>query len=155
MPEAQLDRFLLRVAIGYPDRDSERQVLKGQRLTHPLDSLKPVISAGEVLQLQDFVRHVEIKDELVDYILEIAARTREHKSLLLGVSPRGCLMLERAAQAYATIEGRKFCKPDDIKRLAVPVLAHRIIEKGRDAGASRKDSDAILAEILEDVPVPL
>ncbi|HYG78154.1 MAG TPA: MoxR family ATPase [Planctomycetota bacterium] len=155
LPEAQLDRFLLRVAIGYPDRDSERQVLKGQRVSHPLDSLKPVISAAEVLQLQEAVRHVTVADALADYILEIAARTREHKGLMLGVSPRGCLMLYRAAQAYATIESRAFVTPDDIKRLALPVLGHRIIEKGRDAGASRKDSDAILREILDDVPVPI
>ena len=87
--------------------------------------------------------------------LEIAARTREHKGLSLGVSPRGCLMLFRAAQAYAIIEGRRYCLPDDIKRLVPPVLAHRIIEKGRDAGASRKDSETILSEILADVPVPI
>ena len=155
LPEAQLDRFLLRVAIGYPDRDSERQVLKGQRLAHPLDALKPVVTAAEVLQLQEAVRQVIVNDALADYILEIAARTRENKGLMLGVSPRGCLMLYRAAQASAVIEGRNFCTPDDIKRLALPVLGHRIIEKGRDAGASRKDSDAILREILDDVPVPI
>jgi len=155
LPEAQLDRFLLRVAIGYPDRDSERQVLKGQRLSHPLDALKPVITAAEVLQLQELVRQVTVHDALADYILEIASRTREHKGLTLGVSPRGCLMLYRAAQALATIEGRTFVTPDDIKRLAPPVLGHRIIEKGRDAGASRKDSDGILREILDDVPVPI
>ena len=155
LPEAQLDRFLLRVCMGYPDRDSERQVLKTQRLAHPLDTLKPVITAAEVHKLQETVRTVRVEDALVDYILEIAARTREHKALSLGVSIRGCLMLERAAQAYAVIDGRNFCRPDDIKRLAPAVLGHRIIEKGRDAGANRKDSDAILAEILESVPVPI
>jgi MoxR-like ATPase len=155
LPEAQLDRFLLRVAIGYPDRDSERQVLKGQRISHPLDAMKPVVTAAEVLQLQEVVRQVIVNDALADYILEIAARTREHKGLTLGVSPRGCLMLYRAAQACAVIEGRNYCTPDDIKKLAQPVLGHRIIEKGRDAGASRKDSDAILREILDDVPVPI
>jgi len=155
LPEAQLDRFLLRVSIGYPDRDSERQVLKGQRLTHPIDSIKAVINSSDVLQLQDQVRHVVIEDALSDYILEIAARTREHKSLLLGVSPRGCLMLYRAAQAYALVDGRNFVRPDDIKRLAGPVLAHRIIERGRDAGATRKDAESILGEILDAVPVPI
>ena len=155
LPEAQLDRFLLRVPIGYPDRDSERQMLKAQRLTHPLDNLKPVITGAEVLQLQEVVRQVVVGDTLLDYILELAARTREHKGLSLGVSPRGCLMLYRAAQAYAVIEGRKFCLPDDIKRLVMPVLAHRVIEKGRDAGASRKDGETILSEILGEVPVPI
>jgi MoxR-like ATPase len=155
LPEAQLDRFLLRVGVGYPDRDSERQVLKGQRLGHPIDAIKPVITSAEVLQLQDQVRHVVVEDALSDYILEIAARTREHKSLLLGTSPRGCLMLYRAAQAYALIDGRNFVRPDDIKRLALPVLGHRIIERGRDAGATRKDAESILNEILEAVPVPI
>ena len=155
LPEAQLDRFLLRVAIGYPDRDSERQIVKSQRLAHPLDSLKPVITAAEVLQLQETVRQVAVDETLLDYILEIAARTREHKGLALGVSPRGCLMLYRAAQANAVIAGRVFCTPDDIKHLALPVLSHRIIEKGRDAGASRRDGETILSEILEEVPVPI
>ncbi|MGD0092732.1 MAG: MoxR family ATPase [Planctomycetota bacterium] len=155
LPEAQLDRFLLRVAIGYPDRDSERQVLRSQRLAHPLDSLQPVITGAEILQLQETVRQVVMDETLLEYILEIAARTREHKGLALGVSPRGCLMLYRAAQAHAVIEGRAFCTPDDIKRLAQPVLSHRVIEKGRDAGASRKDGETILGEILEEVPVPI
>jgi MoxR-like ATPase len=155
LPEAQLDRFLLRVSVGYPDRDSERLMIKSQRLSHPIDSLKPVVTAQDITQLQDLVKHVAIEDALVDYALEIAARTREHKNLSLGVSPRGCLMLCRAAQSLALIEDRKFCVPDDIKRMVSPVLAHRIIEKGRDAGANRKDSDAILLEILDEVPVPI
>jgi len=155
LPEAQLDRFLLRLSVGYPDRDSERQVLKGQRLTHPLDTLQPVLNVDDVLRLQECVRMISVDDALTDYILEIAARTREHKNLALGVSPRGSLMLYRASQSCALIDGRKFVTPDDIKRLALPVLGHRIIEKGRDAGASRKDADSILSEILDDVPVPL
>ena len=155
LPEAQLDRFLLRVSIGYPDRDSERLILKGQRLANPLDSLKPVITAAEISQLHDLVCQVAVDDVLLDYILEIATRTREHKGLALGVSPRGCLMLRRAAQAHAVIDGRKYCLPDDIKRLATLVLSHRIIEKGRDAGASRKDGETIISEILADVPVPI
>ena len=155
LPESQLDRFLLRVAIGYPDRDSEKAMIKSQRLAHPIDSIAPVITAQEVVQLQEAVKQIALDDALIGYALEIAARTREHKNLSLGVSPRGCLMLCRAAQALALIEDRKYCVPDDIKRLAPPVLAHRIIEKGRDAGANRKDSDSILAEILDEVPVPI
>jgi len=155
LPEAQLDRFLLRVSLGYPDRDSERQMIKSQRLAHPIDALSPVVTAHEIAQIQDLVKHVMIDDALVDYVLEIAARTRSHKNLTLGVSPRGCLMLCRAAQALALLEERKYCVPDDIKRLASAVLSHRVIEKGRDAGASRKDSDAILMEIVDEVPVPI
>ena len=155
LPEAQLDRFLLRVSIGYPDRDSERLMVKSQRLAHPIDTLTPVVTGQEIAQLQELVKHVALDDALVDYVLEIAARTRSHKNLTLGVSPRGSLMLCRAAQALALLEDRKYCLPDDIKRLASSVLAHRIIEKGRDAGASRKDSDSILMEILDEVPVPI
>jgi len=155
LPEAQLDRFLLRLSIGYPDRDSERMVLKGQRAANPLDTLKPVITAAEVLAVQGIVRQVGMEDALHDYIIEIATRTRHHKGLALGVSTRGAQMLQRAAQAYALIDGRNFCTPDDIKRMVLPVLGHRVIEKGRDAGASRKDADAILQEILEEVPVPI
>ena len=155
LPEAQLDRFLLRVTIGYPDRDSEREMVKSQKLAHPLDSLKPVLTAQEVLQLQEIARNVTVDDALVNYILEIAARTREARGLMLGVSPRGCLMLYRAAQSRAVVEGRKYVIPDDIKRLALPVLCHRVIEKSRDAGGSRKDAENVLAEIVEDVPVPI
>jgi len=155
LPEAQLDRFLLRLTIGYPDRDSERMVLKGQRATNPLDTLKPVITANEVLAVQAVVRQVGMEDALHDYIVEIANRTRNHKGLALGVSTRGAQMLQRASQAYALIDGRDFCTPDDIKRMVLPVLGHRVIEKGRDAGASRKDADSILQEIIEEVPVPI
>ncbi|HLX64619.1 MAG TPA: MoxR family ATPase [Planctomycetota bacterium] len=155
LPEAQLDRFLLRVSIGYPDRESERAMIKSQQLSNPIDTLAPVITGQEVAQIQEAVKLVMLDDALIDYVLEIAGRTREHKSLALGVSPRGCLMLRRAAQALALVEDRRYCLPDDIKRMALPVLAHRIIEKGRDAGSSRKDSDAILNEILDEVPVPI
>lgn len=155
LPEAQLDRFLLRVSIGYPDRDSERAMVKAQRVSHPIDALTPVLHAQEVLQLQELTKQVSLDDALVDYALELAARTREHKNLSLGVSPRGSLMLCRCAQALALVEDRKYVIPDDIKRLATPVLSHRVIEKGRDAGASRKDCDSILQEILDEVPVPI
>jgi MoxR-like ATPase len=154
LPEAQLDRFLVRIAIGYPDRDSERRMLEEHRLAHPLESLQPVIDAREVLFLQEVVRGVTVDQSLANYILEIANKTREAKALALGVSPRGCLMLYRAAQAMAVVEGRKFALPDDIKRLAVPVLAHRVVEKGALAGG-RRDATAILQEIVEEVPVPL
>ena len=155
LPEAQLDRFLLRLTIGYPDRDSEFEMLKGHKLAHPLESLTSVIHAREVLQLQELVRSVTVEDTLVRYIVEIAHKTRDAKGLSMAVSPRGCEMLYRAAQAYAVIEGRKFVLPDDIKRLAQPVLGHRVIEKGRDSGGGRKASESILGEILEDVPVPI
>jgi MoxR-like ATPase len=155
LPEAQLDRFLLRVSLGYPDRDSEREMIQSQKLIHPLESLGPVICAEDVLRLQAQVRSVTVEESLINYLLEVAQKTRRAKGLMLGVSPRGCLMLYRAAQAAALIEGRGFVLPDDLKRLALAVLAHRVIEKGRDAGLGRKEAEAILAGILEEVPVPI
>lgn len=155
LPEAQLDRFLLRLSMGYPDRDSEFELLKGHKIEHPLDRLGSVISAGEVLQLQAVVREVNVDDDLARYIVELANKTREAKGLALGVSPRGCEGLFRSAQAHAVLEGRKFVIADDIKKLVIPVWGHRVIEKGRDAGGHRKDAENILAEILEDVAVPL
>ncbi len=155
LPEAQLDRFLLRLAIGYPDRDSEFQMLSGHKLAHPLDSLQPVVSASEVLQLQKIVREVTVDDAVARYIVELAHKTRNMKSLALGVSPRGCEGLYRAAQAHAVIEGRKFVTPDDIKRLVLLVWGHRVIEKNRDSGGGRKDVENILSEVLEEVPVPI
>ncbi|MCZ7647391.1 MAG: MoxR family ATPase [Planctomycetota bacterium] len=155
LPEAQLDRFILRVTVGYPDRDSELAMLKGHKLAHPIEHLDPVITAEEVAQLQDLVRTVAVEDALSNYILEIADKTRHHKGLMLGVSPRGVKMLYRAAQASAVLDARKYVVPDDIKRLVIPVLTHRIIEKNRDAGGARRDGENILAEILEEVPVPI
>lgn len=155
LPEAQLDRFLLRVSVGYPDRDSELAMLKGHKLAHPIDTLEPVITSEEVLQLQELVCSVTVDDGLYAYIVELAHKTREHKALALGVSPRGVKMLARAAQAHAVLEGRKYVIPDDIKRLVLPVLGHRIIEKNRDAGGPRKEAENILAEVIEEVPVPI
>ncbi len=155
LPEAQLDRFLLRVSMGYPDRDSEFQMLKGHKLQHPLERLQPVVSAQEILQLQGIVREVSFDDDLARYIVELANKTREAKGLALGVSPRGCEGLYRAAQAHAVLDGRKFVIADDIKRLVLSVWGHRVIEKGRDAGGHRKDAENVLSEILEEVAVPL
>ncbi len=155
LPEAQLDRFLAKISIGYPDRDSELRMLEAHRSGVPLDkTLDPVLDAGEVLRLQEAVRGVKVDAALANYILEIANKTRGTKALALGVSPRGCLMLYRAAQALAFAEGRDFCLPDDIKRMAVAVLAHRVVEKGALSGG-RRDARKIVQEIVEEVPVPL
>ena len=155
LPEAQLDRFMLRITLGYPDRDSEREMLKRNSVGHPLESLQAVITAKEVLEIQQLVRSVVIQDSLLDYILEIAHKTREAKGLALGVSPRGCEMLRDASRALAVLEGRSYTLPDDIKRLAPAVLGHRIISKNRDTGGGRKEGENLLLEIIEEVPVPI
>lgn len=155
LPESQLDRFLLRLRVGYPDPASERQILRrpGQ---DSLASLKPALTAEEILRFQEAVERVTVEDSLVDYILEIVDRTRRHESLALGVSPRGTQALYRATQALALLEGRDYAVPDDIKRLAVPVFAHRVLINTRVALAQRTTelAERILKEILTQVEVP-
>ncbi|KPJ63345.1 MAG: hypothetical protein AMS15_00600 [Planctomycetes bacterium DG_23] len=129
LPESQLDRFLLRLRIGYPGWDDEKRVLYDQKIRHPFDSLLAVMSSDQVLEIQQRVREVNVDETIADYILAIAEGTRNSDELEIGVSPRGNLNLFRAAQALALIEGRNYCVPDDVKRLAVPVLAHRVVDK--------------------------
>jgi MoxR-like ATPase len=155
LPEAQLDRFLMKIAIGYPDKDAELDVLKSQRTAHPIDGLEPVVTGDEVVALQEAVRYIHLDDSLSEYILTLAERTRQSKALALGVSTRGCLMLFRAAQALAAVEGREFVTPDHIKQLAVPVWSHRIMDKSAPGGLGRGRTSEILREILESVPVPV
>jgi len=154
LPESQLDRFLMRIEIGYPSRDDERRVLASQRAGNPLDTLPPVLDSGEVVAIQAAVRAVRVSDDVTDYVLEIVSRTREAPELEIGVSPRGGLALSRAAQALALLEGRDYVAPDDVKRLAVPVLAHRVIRRAGAAGRGR-DERAIIREIVASTPVPV
>jgi MoxR-like ATPase len=155
LPESQMDRFLLRLRIGYPDPESEREILR--QATQPASHVRPVLAAAEVLELQSLAHRVKGDDALADYILTIAARTRNHSSLALGVSPRGTQALYRAAQALAMIEGRDYMIADDVKRLVVPAFAHRVVVNARIAMAERGTGAAsrILEEILTEVDVPL
>ncbi len=155
LPESQLDRFLVRITVGYPDAGSERRVLDTRRLADPIQSLEPVLSAEDVLMLQARTREVAVADELADYILALAATTRQVESLLVGVSPRGSLGLYRAAQARALVMGRAYVTPDDIKSLAVPVLAHRIIPRSFRQDGRAGFTERIIRDALEAVPVPL
>ena len=155
LPESQLDRFLLRIHIGYPSRDDERLVLTSQKLAHPLDSLQPVLSAQEVVAIQAAVRHITMADAITDYILDLVARTRDTDKLEIGVSPRGGLCLSRAAQALALMDGRDFCLPDDVKSLAVPAFAHRTIRRAALAAAGGQDEREIIREIVDATPVPV
>jgi MoxR-like ATPase len=155
LPESQLDRFFLRLRIGYPERASEREIVRGAGgFGVPI---QPVLSAEEVLELQAWVSQVTVDEALVDYTLAIVEKTRRHEWLALGVSPRGAQALYRATQALAMIEGRDYATPDDVKRLAVPVFAHRVVVNTRAALAARGAdvSDRILEEILTQVAVPL
>jgi MoxR-like ATPase len=156
LPESQLDRFLMRIRIGYPDRGAEREILRNTDGAHA-ESVRPVLSGEELVHLQEQVGHVAVDDSLVDYMLAIVEKTRNHESLALGVSPRGAQALYRATQALALIEGREYVIPDDIKRLAVPVFAHRIAINARASLSQRSTelSERILQEILTLVEVPL
>jgi len=156
LPESQLDRFLMRLRIGYPDRQAEREILRNTE-TALGEGVRTVVSAEELLYLQDQVSHVKVDASLVDYMLAMIERTRAHESLSLGVSPRGAQALYRATQALALVEGREYVIPDDIKRLVVPVCAHRIAVNARASLSQRSTelSERILQEILTMVEVPL
>lgn len=155
LPESQLDRFLMRLRIGYPDEHSEREILRD--VARAPSEMRAVLSGDEVVQLQSLAPRVRVEEALVDYMLSIVARTREHDSLALGVSPRGAQALYRATQALALIEGRDYAIPDDVKRLAIPVFAHRVIIHSRVSPGQRSHdlAERILEEILTFVEVPL
>jgi MoxR-like ATPase len=157
LPESQLDRFMLRLRIGYPAPADEQRILRDREYADPLDKLGPVMSATEVVELQQAVATVSVDDALVQYLMRIVAATRDSEMLDLGVSPRGTLALFRAAQALALGEDRTYCIPDDIKRLVVPVFAHRIVVSSRFSSSLRRseEAEAVLNEILKTVSVPL
>jgi MoxR-like ATPase len=156
LPESQLDRFLMRLRMGYPDAASEREILRSAT-SGVKTGVPAVLDAGEVLDLQRLVSRVRVDDVIVDYILAIVEKTRRHEALALGVSPRGAQALYRAAQALALAEGRDYAIPDDAKRLAVPIFAHRVVINTRVALAQRASDlgDRILEEILAGIEVPL
>lgn len=156
LPESQLDRFLMRVRIGYPDAASERQILRHSDDLQP-PVLQPVLNRADLLELQERARAVTVDDALLDYILAIVEKTRTHDALALGVSPRGSQALFRAAQAKAMLEGRGYVIPDDIKQLAVPVFGHRVVLNGRATLSPRRSDsgDRVLEQILSQVDVPL
>jgi MoxR-like ATPase len=153
LPEAQLDRFGLRIGLGYPAAEAELEVLFSQADRHPLESVQPVLSAEDVVALQAEARSVRIERSLGRYVVALAEATRRHPQVRLGCSPRGSLMLFRAAQARALLSGRAFVVPEDVKAQAVPVLAHRLgLEtKARYGGVSKED---VVREILDGVAVP-
>ena len=154
LPESQLDRFLLRIAVGYPERDAESQVLSSHRAGEPIDKLEHVLDAQQITALQQAVRDVALDESINSYLLDIVDATRNCDELRVGVSTRGALCLYRASQALALIESRDFVTPDDVKRLAVSVLSHRVIAKGYAQGTQRHAIEALIAQLVDDVRVP-
>lgn len=157
LPESQLDRFMLRLRVGYPSLVDERQILRDRERRNPLDYVQPVMSEDDVAELQRLVTEVRVDETLVDYLLKIVAQTRGTETIELGISPRGTLALFRSAQALALVEGRDFCIADDIKRLVLPCFAHRLIVSSRYANVTRRTHEAenLLQEILQKTKVPV
>jgi MoxR-like ATPase len=157
LPESQLDRFLMRIEMGYPDAASEREILCSNGRRPGPEQVRPVASGAEILELQQRALQVRVEEALTEYMMAIVDRTRSHPNLALGVSPRGSLALRHAAQSLALAEGREYCLPDDFKRLAVAVCAHRVVVHSRHGSAARRSEQAqqILQDILNSVEVPL
>ncbi len=154
LPESQLDRFMIRIRMGYPIRAEERRVLSSHRAGEPVESLKPVLSSEDILTLQRAVREVRVDDSIADYLLDIVHATREGEDLHVGVSTRGALTLYRAAQSHALVAGRDFVIPDDIKQLAVPVLSHRVVGKSFLQAGEFGAAEAIIRDIVDRLKVP-
>lgn len=160
LPESQLDRFLMRIQIGYPDAAEEKKILDRQPTGHPAEELPPVLSADDVLELQQRVEKVRLDESLADYLLAIVSATRRSAFLGLGVSTRGAMALHKAAKARALFNDRDYCLPDDIKDLAPVVLSHRVIlsaarQAGGPTGHRFAEAERVIREIVESVPVPL
>jgi MoxR-like ATPase len=154
LPESQLDRFLMRISIGYPDRDDELQVLASHRTGEPVEDLEHVIDVEQVLALQEAVREVTVETSIQEYLLDVVHATRRSDELLVGSSTRGALSLYRACQSLALVEGRDYVVPDDVKRLAVPVLAHRLISRSASPGQHRRRCEAMMQRIVDETRAP-
>ena len=154
LAESQLDRFLMRLSIGYPDRAAERAVLDANRKAPALDSIEPVLSLDEVLAIQAAVRDVQIAPEIVDYLLDVVDATRRSPDVWVGASPRASLAFAQAVRAAALVDGRDYAVPDDVKNLAVPVLAHRLVPKNYRAESRRRAVESIVESVLATVAAP-
>jgi len=156
LPESQLDRFMMRIRLGYPPLKAEKEILSHSRIEEEVKGLQPVMSGEEIVEMQKRAEQIRVNDEILNYLMGVVIASRNSEHLRLGVSPRGALFLQRAAKARALIHGRDYCIPDDIKSLALPILAHRIIpasEYGIDGQGEIAEN--ILIDILGQVPVPL
>jgi len=153
LPEAQLDRFLIRLSLGYPTHQDEGQMLERLRSAHPIDAIQPVVTADEVIACQRAIRDVHVDEKVRDYILDIVHQTRDHEHILLGGSPRASIALYRASQALAGIRGHDFSTPDDVKRVAAPILSHRMILKP-ESRLRKITPGQVVEQILTEVAVP-
>ncbi len=156
LPESQLDRFMMRIEVGYPDRAHEADILREDPAANALTDLEPVIDLDELRAIQELAAQVKFTDDLVAYLLTLVEETRQHEALELGVSPRGAIALRRAAQSRALIDGRDYCIPEDVREFALPVLGHRVATR-LSSGARSADGDPswVIREIVDRVPVPL
>lgn len=154
LPEAQLDRFLIKLSLGYPTIEEEALMLKRLQLGHPIDDVSPVVTAVDWQASQELVRKIHLDDQIRTYILEIVHATRDNENILLGGSPRASLALQRAAQSVAAMQGRAFVVPDDVKKLAASVLSHRVILKP-ESRLRKIKADDVIKDVMEDVPVPV
>ena len=154
LPESQLDRFLLRTDMGYPDRPAERDLLRQHREGEPVDHLSPVLHADDITRLQERTRAVRVDDGIADYVLDVIEATRARSEIVLGASTRAAIGLYRASQAAALIDGRDYVVPDDVKALAVPVLAHRLIAKAGGLGGTMDVTSDAVRDILQKIAVP-
>ena len=157
LPESQLDRFLMRVRMGYPDSNAEREILRSEAGAAKLEQMQAALSGADLLEMQNALVQVRVDDALVTYTLAVVKKTRESEHFSLGVSPRGSQMLYRAAQAMAFLDGRNFCTPEDFKPLMVPVFAHRVVVSGSYASTLKRSEQAeqVMREIVESTPVPM
>jgi len=154
LPEAQVDRFLMRVALGYPSREDEGAILLRYEHSDPLETLEPVIQASDLLVMQEQIKTIQVEETVREYMVDVVRATRDHEAVELGVSPRGTLALYRTAQALAALRGRAFVIPDDVKWLAPPVLTHRIIISPQTRLRGRRPEE-VVSEIVDTVPVPV
>jgi MoxR-like ATPase len=154
LPEAQLDRFLVRLSLGYPSMEEEARMLTRLQMGHPIDDLKPVVTADDVLACQEAIRGIHVDDKVTRYILQVVHASRSNEDVLLGGSPRASIALFRTAQALAAVSGRDFTMPDDVKKMAQPVLAHRLILKPESRLRKRTPS-AVVKDLVDDAKVPI
>ncbi len=154
LPEAQVDRFLIRVGLGYPDYEEERQILHRFRADDPLARVEPVATAAEIAAVSEICRQVYLHQVLEDYLLDIARASRSDGAITLGISPRGSLALYHTSQALAALDGRDYVIPDDVKRLAIPVLAHRLV-LSPEARLRGRSAQEVLGKLIEQIPVPV
>ena len=152
LPESQLDRFAMRLSIGYPSPEAEKTLIRNQRIEHPLDALQPVTDVAQIRAMQTYVRAIAISDGIYDYILRLTQATREHSQIMLGLSPRGALTLARTAQALAATQGRDYVLPDDVKAIAPPVMSHRLLPHP-EVRMNGFSADRLIENLLQSVPI--